>query len=347
MSTFPRKIFIVAGVFFALWLGTKFVLPVILPFLAGGVVAFLAEPLVRLGVRQGKMSRSLAAGLGVATVLLLLTGALFLLGALALRELGQLAGMVPDLQDTASRGMMLLQDWLVSAADHTPEGVRPLVTQTVLNVFDDGTVLMNEVTAKIPQFLTAILGGVPDGLLGLGTGVLASFMISARLPMLKQYLQQRLPQAWKEQYLPALTRVQKALFGWLKAQGKLMLVTYAIVTAGLMILGVPYGPMWAVLIALIDAIPMLGTGIILVPWAVVELLQGQQLRVIVLLGIFACATVARSTLEPRFVGKQLGIDPLLTLLALYVGYRIWGFLGLLAAPLLAAGIKALTDLKAT
>jgi len=347
MSPMTRKLLILAGAFFALWLGTKFVLPLVLPFLAGGAVAFLAEPLVRLGVRRLKLPRAVAAGLGVSVALLMIGGLLFLLGALAVRELGQLAGMVPDLRDTASRGMTLLQDWFIHVADHTPESVRPLVTQTVLNVFDDGTILMNEVTSKIPQVLTAILGGVPDGLLGLGTGVLASFMISARLPAVKHSLCQRIPHSWKEQYLPALTRVRKALGGWLKAQGKLMLITYAIITAGLLILRVPYGPVWAALIALVDAVPMLGTGIILVPWAVVELLQAQQLRAITLLGIFACATVSRSTLEPRFVGKQLGLDPLLTLLALYVGYRVWGFLGLLAAPLLAATVKTLTDLKTT
>lgn len=345
MSPLARKLLIAAGAFLALWLGIKYLLPVVLPFLAGGAVALTAEPLVRLGTRRLKLSRALASGLGVTVTLVMLTGLLFLLGALLLRELGQLAGMVPDLRGAASRGMMLLQDWLISASDHTPEGVRPLVRQTVLNVFDDGTVLMDEVTAKIPQVVSAVLGWVPDGLLGLGTGVLAAFMISARLPAIKQYIRRRLPERWRESYLPALQRVRKALGGWLKAQGKLMLVTYAIVTVGLLILGVPYGPVWAVFIALIDAIPLLGTGIVMVPWAVVELLQGQQLRAIILLSIFACATVTRSTLEPRFVGKQLGLDPLVTLLSLYAGYRVWGFLGLLAAPLLAAAVKSLTDLK--
>ena len=142
MSPLTRKLLILAGAFFALWLGTKLVMPLVLPFLAGGAVALLAEPLVRLGVRQLKLPRAIAAGFGVAATLLMLMGFLFLLGALAVREVGQLASMVPDLQDTASRGMIVLQDWLVSAADHTPEGVRPLVTQTVLNVFDDGKFLL-------------------------------------------------------------------------------------------------------------------------------------------------------------------------------------------------------------
>lgn len=340
-----RKLLMALGLFLALWLGTEFVLPVALPFLAGGVVALAAEPLVRLGVCRLKLPRALASGIGVTVTLLFLVGLVLLAGALLLRELGKLAGLVPDLRSAAGQGMIVLQDWLIGVADRTPEGVRPLVTQTVLNVFDDGNVLMDEVSAKVPEVVTTVLGWVPDGLLGLGTGVLAAFMISARLPKLRQFVRGRLPQSWQERYLPALKRIRRALGGWLRAQGKLALVTYAIVTVGLLVLKVPYGPVWAVFIALIDAVPLLGTGIVMVPWAVVELLQREQFRALVLMGIFACATVARSTLEPRFVGKQLGIDPLVTLLALYVGYRVWGFLGLLAAPVLAAAAKTVTELQ--
>ena len=80
-------------------------------------------------------------------------------------------------------------------------------------------------------------------------------------------------------------------------------------------------------------------------WAAVSLLQGEQLRAIGLLAIFGCATLARSTLEPRLVGRQLGLDPLLTLAALYTGFRLWGFFGLLAAPILTAAVKSVLDAR--
>jgi sporulation integral membrane protein YtvI len=340
-----RRVIMILGAVLALWLGTKYLTPLVLPFLLVGAVALLAEPGVRMGQRALKLPRGVASAAGVTLSLLLLAGIVFSLAALLLRELASLAGRLPDLQNTASEGMIVLQDWLVSAADKAPEGVRPVLTRTVLNAFDGGNVLMDRVSAQVPEAVTKIVSGVPSSLLGIGTGVLSAYMISFRLPALRQLACGYLPEKWRGQYLPALKRVRKTLGLWLLAQGKLMLVTWGIVSAGFLILGIYSGPFWAVLIALVDAVPLLGTGIILVPWAVVKLLQGQQFYAVVLLSVFAAATIARSTLEPRFVGKHLGIDPLLTLLALYVGYRVWGFVGLIAAPMLAAGVKSLTELK--
>ena len=87
--------------------------------------------------------------------------------------------------------------------------------------------------------------------------------------------------------------------------------------------------------ALVDAVPMLGTGIVLIPWSLISFLQQDIPRAIGMLGIFISATLVRSVLEPRLVGKQLGLDPLATLIALYLGYRLLGLPGLIAAPLLA------------
>ena len=106
--------------------------------------------------------------------------------------------------------------------------------------------------------------------------------------------------------------------------------------AGLFILGVPYAPIWALVVSLVDAIPVLGTGVILLPWALVAFLQGKQILALGLGGVYLVAMLSRSVLEPRLVGKHLGIDPLMTLIALYIGYRIWGFGGMLLSPMLCA-----------
>ena len=345
-SSTGKRLLTGLGILLAIWLGTKYLLPIMTPFLLGGLTALAAEPLVSFSQRRLKLPRGLAAGLGVSVTLLLLLGLLSMLGALILRELGQLAASVPDLESSAQQGAAVLQNWLVDMAGHAPTNIAPLLTRTVENVFDNGNVLMAQVTSRIPVLLTTVLSGVPDSALRLGTGLLAAFMISARLPRLRRSLTQRIPENWKAKYLPALHRTRKALGGWLRAQGMLALVTYGIVAVGFLLLRIPYGLFWALLIALVDAVPMLGTGLVLIPWALVRLLQGSQLDALLLMTIFAAATIARSTLEPKLVGKQLGLDPLLTLFALYVGYQIWGFLGLLAAPILTAAIKTFTETAA-
>ena len=338
-----KKLLIILGALAAVWLGVKYLLPVLLPFLLGAVIALAAEPMVSLTEHRLKLSRTLSAGIGVSMTLVMLIGILSATGAILVRELGKLAGAVPDLEGTARQGMLLLQDWLVGMTEQAPEGVRPVLTKTVLNFFDDGTALVEQVSQRIPKVVTSALGWVPDGALSIGTGLLAGFMISARLPRLKAAAIRHLPESWNRTYLPGLRRVRTALLGWLRAQLKLSAVTYGIVAVGFLLLRVSYGPLLAVLVALVDAVPLLGTGTALIPWAVVCLLQGNHFRAIGLFCIFGAAALTRTVLEPRLVGRQLGLDPLLTLLALYLGYKVWGIGGMILAPLLATAVKSIVQ----
>lgn len=335
-----RKPLLILGAFVALWLGLKFLLPVALPFLLGGVLAVAAEPAVRFGQKAFRLKRGLSAGFGVTATLVLLLGLLSFLGAAAVKELGQLASFVPDVEQSVEQGLQLLQNWLSGAARQAPQGVRPVLERTVNNFFDDGTAVMERLSQQVPAVVSSALGWVPDGLLGIGTGVLAAFFLSARLPRLKDWVAARLKQPPFDRVVPVLRRVRKALGGWLTAQLKLALVTYGILALGFLILGIPYGLLWALPVAVVDAVPLLGTGTVLVPWALVCLLQGNTARFFGLLAVYAAAAATRTVLEPRLVGRQLGLDPLVTLGALYAGYRVWGFLGLIIAPMAAAAVKS-------
>ena len=345
MSGFSAEKILKAGaVFLGLWLGAKYLLPLLLPFLIGGGIALGAEPAVTFGQRKLKLSRGVSAGIGVTVTLLILTGLLSVVGMFLVRELGNIAGAMPDVEQSARQGMVLLQDWLIGIAEKTPEGIRSVLTRSILNFFNDGTALMEQISKKIPGMISAVISWVPDGVLGIATGVLSAFLISVRLPKIRQVAVKRLPQSWNEKYLPALRRMRKALGGWFKAQGKLALVTYGIVGIGFLLLGIPYALAWAVLVALVDAVPMLGTGTVLIPFAFVSLLQGENFRAIGLVCIFASAMLTRTALEPRLVGKHLGLDPLLTLICLYLGYRFWGILGMILAPILAtAAVSAISS----
>lgn len=337
MRVWWKKYLYAALALVGLWLGGKYILPVLLPFLLGALLAVAAEPVVSFCARRLRMRRALAAGTGVTLTLVLLGGVVSVVAAVAVRELGDLAGAIPDI----SQGTAVLKNWLITAADKAPEGLRPLAQRTVTDLFDDSTTMMRQVTGKLPGVLTSVISGVGSSVLSVGTGILASFLISARLPVLRQQISDHLPQRWHQVYLPALKRVRTSILGWLKAQGKLCLVTWGIVTAGFLVLRIPYAPAWAALVAVVDAVPILGTGTVLVPFALVQLLQGESLQAIVLLCTYGVCAITRTALEPRLVGHQLGLDPLTTLISLYAGYRFWGFLGLLLAPIVASMVKSL------
>lgn len=333
--TAVRKLIALFGGFFALWLSFQYLFPLFLPFLAGAALALGAEPIVNFLQKRLRLPRNLAALTGVSIAFSMVALVLLVLAALLWRELGLLAGILPDLASMIRHGLALLEDWLLHLAGKTPEGLAPMLTDAVTELFSGGTALLDRVTAWILNLATHFLGQLPGGALGLGTGILSAFMICAKLPQIREKLGAMAPRAWKASWLPAFRGLRRLLGRWFGAQVRLAAVTFGIVTLGFFLLRISYAPLWAVLVALVDAVPMLGTGTVLVPWSLVCLLQGDHPRALGLLGIYGAAALTRSVLEPRLLGKQLGLDPLVTLIALYLGYRLWGVGGMLIAPLVA------------
>lgn len=334
-----RRIVLLGAGFLGAWLFVRYGLPVTMPFLVGLLLALAAEPAVRLGIRL-RLPRWAATGVGVSVTLLLLASLVGFLGAVLVRELGVLAGRLPDLQQTARNATAQLQNLLQNAASHAPAGVQPLVERSVARLSASGTDLMEQAAGRLPGALSRFLSRVPDGALGIGTAILAAFMISARLPKLKALAKEKTPPVVREKLLPALGRIKAAIGGWLKAQCKLCGITFVVVLAGFLVLQIPLAPVWAAVVALVDAVPVLGTGTVLLPWALFSLLQHQHLRSVGLLLTYAAAFLTRTILEPRLVGRHLGLDPLVTLIFLYFGYRFWGILGMLLSPMLAAALTA-------
>jgi predicted PurR-regulated permease PerM len=150
--------------------------------------------------------------------------------------------------------------------------------------------------------------------------------------------------------LPLALTVGSYLLGaWLQKKVKSPLcnpiLVAVILLVGFLLLKIPFAPLWAALIALVDAVPLLGTGTVLIPWALVCFLQKNTARALGLLGIYTVALVSRSTMEPRLVGKQLGLDPLLTLFSLYAGFKLWGVAGMILSPVLAVAAGQLLQKK--
>ena len=337
-KTLSRLVFL-AGGFLGAWLFFAYLLPLFLPFALGLLLALAAEPAVQLGVRW-KLPRWAATGVGVSLTLVLLVALAGMLGAGMVKELGILANRLPNLQDTAAETVDRLRYFAQNMTERAPEGIQPLLDRSVDGLFSSGEAFVEQATVGIPSAVTGFLSRVPDGALGIGTGIISGFMLSARLPVLRQKLSEKIPEKIKNTVIPMLKHGKNAVFGWIKAQMKLSLVTYCIVLVGLLLLKIPLAPLWAIGVAIVDAVPILGTGTILLPWAIVSLVQRQHFRAIGLICTYAVALLIRTVLEPRLVGKNLGLDPLVTLVFLYLGYRFWGIWGMLLAPMLAAAITA-------
>ena len=337
-QTVLKRIAAGAAILAAAWLTVRYLTPFVLAL----ALALAAEPLVKVLQRRLHLPRWLSAGSGVAVTLTVAILLVLTLCAFLLRQLGQLARVMPDLEGTAKQGLETLEAVLLQTAQAAPKSISPLLKRGVEGLFSDGGAVLESLSGSVLRVASGVVTRIPDSALGVGTWLIASFMISARLPQLRAGLKEKLPKSWHERYLPMIKNLKTAVGGWILAQGKLAAVTFGVLSVGFLLLRIRYGILWAALIAFLDALPVLGTGIVLVPWSVVAFAQGQPVLAVGLLGTYAAAAVLRSVLEPKLVGRQLGLDPLATLVALYTGYRIWGIAGMILAPLMTAVVLLMT-----
>ena len=340
-----RKVALPLIVFAASWLGLRYLLPIVLPFVMGTIFALMAEPGVRFLEKRLGFPRTVAAVIGVGGSFLMLFTLVWLVGAAFYREIAVLAAGFPAVLEQLSGTTAKLRQWALGLVDRAPESLASGLERWVTELFAGGSVLLEQAAAGVLGAAGAVMGGIPGGALLVGTAVLSSFMISAQLPSLKVTLRKRMSREKLKKWLDMALRVKKTAGGWFKAQLKLSAITFLIVVTGFLLLRIKNPIFWSLVTAIVDAVPMLGTGIILVPWAVISFAIGEQVLAVGLLGIYVTAMLTRSALEPKLVGRQLGMNPLLTLMALYAGYRLWGVTGMILAPILTVTVRQIAAVR--
>ena len=138
--------------------------------------------------------------------------------------------------------------------------------------------------------------------------------------------------AWAQRYTRYLRgELLRLIGGYFMAQFKIMVVVWLILTVGFLVLGVGYAPLWAFLIAFLDFLPVFGTGTALIPWGLIKLLGGEYAFAAGLLLIYVLTQVTRQLVQPKLVGDSMGLNPLLTLLLLYLGFKVKGIAGMILA----------------
>lgn len=324
-----------AGAFLAL----RFLGPVLLPFGFGLAIAFLAEPMVTRLQNRTTMPRWLCAGTGVTVIYVLISTGLFILCRLLWKELAAFVTSLPALLGSLADPAASLEQRLLALASRFPDGIGKALETGITDFFRSGAGLAEKIYTWIFNLVSSILRQIPDLSLFLLTAVLSGFMLAAKLPWLQQFYTQKLPKKWKHRSDLVMERLKDTLGGWIKTQLKLMGLCALVLTVGFLILGIRYPLLFGLVIALVDALPALGTGLILVPWGLLSFLQGNSFLGIGLILLFGIAALLRTALEPRMLGKQMGLDPLLTLLSLYAGYRFLGLWGMILFPIGAIMVK--------
>lgn len=328
---------------FAVWLTAKYLLPIGLPFLLGYGLARLAEPGVRFLMKKARFPRAFGAILCITALFTLVGLLLWFLGRTLFAQAETLVDRLPALLDTLKGPAGRLKERLLGLTGRLPDGAAAAAQQWLERFFGGGSVLLETASGWLLNAATAVMGMLPDLMLFLLTALLSSYLFSIELPKLGQRVRKHLPEDWLSRAGTLLRKLRHALGAYFRAELRLCLITCAVVTAGLFLLRVDSALLLGLGIAVVDVLPVFGIGTVLIPWGVVSLLLGDTAFGLKLLLLYLLAALTRSFLEPRVVGRQMGLHPLLTLAAIYSGFCLFGIFGMILLPIAIMVCKQIYD----
>lgn len=322
-----------------LWLFFRFLLLLLLPFAVALALAISTRRVVLALARRTPIGERAAAVLVTALFLALTALVLWFFGGWVFAQAGRLSEDLLEKAQTPTGGV---SRFLFSLAQ-LPLWDRLRAIPLFADAVGDPQAFFaeqlrraaGEIAAGISAALLAAVGRLPALLFGLIVTVIACFYVAADYPRVTGALCGLLPSAWREKLPAARERAATLTRRIIFAYGLLFLLTFGELALGFLLLRRPYALLLAFLTALLDILPVLGVGMVLIPYAAAAFLAGDTALGFGLLVLYAIMTVVRQWAEPHLVGKSIGVHPLLTLFSLFAGVRLFGFAGLLAAPLLA------------
>lgn len=323
-----------------LWLCGAFLLPIGLPFLLGYLVARTAR-----AFRPKKWNGTLSGIFGVTIVFMILSIFLWVILRTLFSEGQRLAKQLPQMFREFSPTLELLYDKLSAVALKLPDGLAQPATQWVEKLFAGGSLLLDSLSEWLLSGAARLLACIPDLILFLLTTLLSAYFFATDRRCTVDFLRKRIPKTWLKKSTALLSRLKSALKGYGKSQLYLSALTFGLCALGLLLLGYRKGILIALAIGLIDALPVFGAGTVLIPWGLLSFLQGETTKAVGFLLLYGLVSITRTILEPRLLGKQIGLHPLLTLISLYGGYRLFGIWGMLLLPVGVMMIKQLYDLS--
>lgn len=315
-----------------LYVTLRYLLPWLLPFFIAAVMAAAIEPAVqglqaRLRLRRGFSSLVLTLFL-----LFVLGGLLSLLITALTGEAYALLRRVPALLAAIPETLRSLLARLERYAALCPPWLREAVEDALTRSVTDVGTLLGMVTERLLTALGSLVTILPRLLLAAATSVLAIYFTSSALPELRTALTRHTSAATRKR-LGSLRQVfSRSVSRWLRAELTLCAVTFLELLAGFWFLHQPYALLLAFLITLVDALPVFGTGTVLLPWALVAVLMQNTPKALCLALLYLVTLTVRNILEPRLLGAVAGVPPILSLLAMYLGFCSFGVGGMVLFP---------------
>ncbi len=320
------------------WVGLP-LLSLLSPFVCALVLAWLLNPAVKWLQRRTRLSRKAVSLVLVVLVFAVIGGVLFGLGWMAVEQVRSLfdnrQSLLDELLDGVVRVVNSVQGWLTGLGGIVPEGVLTTSEDLIDAMMGwvqglDLSGWLTEMAGQAPS-MAANVSGFAVALVGF---IMASYFITGDYPRLRFELTDRVPMVARDFCRSVKDIFMSAFGGYIKSQLILSLGVFLILTVGFLLMGQPYGLLLAFGLAVLDFIPIIGAGTVMVPWAVVDMVLAQYGEAAALMAVWGVIVLFRRFGEPKILGDQTGLSPILSLVGIYVGMKLGGVLGMVVGPLL-------------
>ena len=312
------------------------------PFLIAIVISMLIEPLIKWTSKKTKLERKKSAIIVLILVFAIIIGVLAFGITSLISEASNLLSGLNGYVDIAYEKIQEFTQYIRFDGFESKEELNTIIQNSTRNI-------LNTVSNLITDFLQSLLNVVTSlpeiGIYTVITVIATYFICADRLYMLDQ-MEHHLPKEWVRKIGNHVREIATYLGNYLKAEFILIGIDFIIILIGLFLMkffnyNIKYPLLVALGIGFVDALPLVGSGTVMVPWAIISALNGDIKLAITILALLAVIIIVRQFLEPKIVSSQIGIHPIFTLISMYTGYKFIGVFGMLIGPIILIILKSI------
>jgi len=310
-----------------------FVLPGLLkffmPFVIGWIISLIANPMVHFLEKKVKIHRKHSSAIILILVIVAIIGIAALIITLLVKETRSLMDDMPLIIESIKGQFDKMRLSILVFSQTLPKNIQDMINNLIAGVGNYASNITGQI--ELPTMSTAgnFARNVAEGFLGFIVIILSAYFFAAGKNELSANIKKHVPETVTNYWNLIIDNFKAAFGGYFKAQFKIMFVITIILFVGFEILRVGYSFLFAFGIAFLDVLPVFGTGAVLWPWAIIDVISGNYFRAIGLVVLYLICQVVKQILQPKMVGDSIGLHPLATLFFMFIGYRFYGVFGMI------------------
>jgi len=317
-----------------IWL-FPYVWRLISPFVVALVIAIPCNKLVKFLERKCKINRSFSSAIIVVSIVILLGG---IIAYLIYQLILELQIIIENLPETLSQFGQQLDTLLLrftAFSESLPYDWQEFLNNFPYQIQESLTGLVTQGAGGAARAAGNFVTWLASWIFYILVVILSAFFLIKDYDTFMAFIRKNVSDNFARRAKHIRDTIRSGFLSYMKAELIIMVITFSVVAPTLLILGVNHAIVAAFFIALVDLLPIFGTGAILFPWAIISMIYGDWTLAIALLILQVVCFVGRSIIAPKILSTQIGIHPLLTIVGIFVGFHVFGIMGLILGPILA------------